>query len=113
MFQVVKNTPSRDELIIYNVLQVNKDGNFISFLIEDNGKLSWMISSLFRPFIADTTSMPTFTPYDTRRSQVFYAAVSGRSGYTGYHLIYYDGTWKSVAAEDCIIDANKRLHWVR
>lgn len=108
MFQVVENNTSSNEILIYNVLQVNKDGNFITFLIEKNGKLNWMVSNLFRPYITNTITMPTFKPKNGGISRVFYAAASGRPGYPGYHLIYYDNTWKSVAEEDCIIEANKK-----
>lgn len=109
MFQVVKDISSKDPVKIYNVLQVKKSRKFILFLVDMDDVLLWENSSFFKPYITDTRTMPTFTENGTNRSQVFYAATSRKPGYTAYDLIYYDGSWKSIAAEKCIIEGNKLL----
>lgn len=109
MFQVLRKY-TNTERFIYTVLQVDKKSNEISFLIEINGDLLWIDSSLFIPHITSEKDMPTFIIKETNRSQVFYAAIQQSLDQTKYDLLYYEEKeWKTISNDKCIIEASRRL----
>ena len=108
MFQAIRNSQN-GENYIYNILKVDTERKGIVFLVEFGGDLLWLNSSSFIPHITSEKIMPTFTIKDTNYTQVFYAVISKPYGQMGYDLIYYDGKWKVISDNECIINASRKL----